>query len=292
MKKFMLGALLCFLGLLITILLLSRNRKILEKEFFYTIPHIYTYMEEENKEMCFTIYTNSSQSFISFADKNTYTLHWQKNSYQLKDIRVEKNMNCSIEGELYYSYKIFTPLLNFSASNILLEDCQLEIRNEHYTLECLIGEISIYKECPSVDFTDLYGNYAYYDQELHLVGFTIALAASYKKLEMVSIGNAFCPLSFIEKDVLYDSERQVSSFPYPLISKNENYTPFVLSAKNDYYYIPIAYKDLKFIQEACILMKIDGTFYHIPNFIFLANDIFLVNYPNKKVAGVCKECLD
>ncbi len=154
------------------------------------------------------------------------------------------------------------------------------MKNEHFTLTCFLGDIYIYrKDYIPLDFSDLYGNYTYYEKELHFIGFTIALNKDYKNLEDIRIGKAYSFLNFIEMDTLYDSERIVERLPYPLVSSKPTLPSFPLNAKENYYYIPIAYEKLYLIQEASIVLQIDGKMYYIPDFLFLANDISLKDYP-------------
>ena len=280
MRKLIFGMAIALIAVLTVILLISKGRSTITEELYYTIPKIYSYFYTQDKKMNFNIYSNNAHSFISLSEKNTYTLLCEKNQYQLKDIQIAKEIDSEIKNECYYKYNLEIPLLSFSSTDIILENCSLEVKNEHFTLTCFLGDIYIYrKDYIPLDFSDLYGNYTYYEKELHFIGFTIALNKDYKNLEDIRMGKAYSFLNFIEMDTLYDSERIVERLPYPLVSSKPTLPSFPLNAKENYYYIPIAYEKLYLIQEASIVLQIDGKMYYIPDFLFLANDISLKDYP-------------
>ncbi|MDE6660735.1 MAG: hypothetical protein K2J93_02785, partial [Anaeroplasmataceae bacterium] len=134
-------------------------------------------------------------------------------------------------------------------------------------------------------FSDLYGNYAYLNNELHLVGITIQLDSTYKELSKVLIGPAYTQLKYIEKDQLYDSERLEASLKHPIIDSSLNQGSIPLKAKQNYYFLPFSYPELALFTEGCILLELDGKSYYIEDFTYLANDISLINYKNIKREG-------
>ncbi|MDE7385285.1 MAG: hypothetical protein K2M84_05960 [Anaeroplasmataceae bacterium] len=136
-----------------------------------------------------------------------------------------------------------------------------------------------------LDFNDLYGNYAYINGELHMVGFTIQFNEMYKELYNVTIGPAYVDFTKIEQDQLYDSERLEASLKHSLIAEKKNQDHFKLKAKQNYYYMPVSYPNLALFTAGCILIELDGKTYYIEDFTYLANDISIFDYKNSKREG-------
>ncbi|MCM1130568.1 MAG: hypothetical protein NC087_07495 [Anaeroplasma bactoclasticum] len=286
MKKLVFGITSLMFILLVTIWVLSKGKTVTEKDQYFTIPRILTYHYDEDKRMSFEIFINNENSLIEFPLENSYFLVNNNSSYQLKDIEVSKKKNTISKEDIFYKYTITSSLLNVSKDDMVFDSCSLRIKNDAFTLECLIGYVGIYrKDYPKLDFTDLYGNYAYMDGELHLVGITIQLNADYKSLENVQIGSAFVPLRYIEEDVLYDSERTKGSLKHSVIATKEVEKIFLLEAKQNYYFLPISYSNLQLFTSGCILITIDGETHYIEDFTYLANDIYISDYNQTKKEG-------
>ncbi len=286
MKKFVFILSLISLGLLSFILVFSYNKKIVEEEKYYTIPQIKSYIYEEDKQMEFTIYANTKRSLIEYQEQNSYTLHSKGNQYKINDIKITKEQDSEMGQETYYKYILEMPLLSILEEDIVLEQVHILIQNEEFRLDCLLGDLAIYKKnYTPLEFHDLYGNYSYIEGELHFIGLTIELDKSYQMLEEVKIIHCFSPISYIEKDILYDSQRTINEFPYPFINDTHVSDTFPLTAKENYYYIPISYPYLHLITNVAILMKIDGSYFYISDFTYLANKISLKDYPKLRVEG-------
>ncbi|MDE6408136.1 MAG: hypothetical protein K2K48_00350 [Anaeroplasmataceae bacterium] len=286
MKKIIFGLTLTALILLGTIFILSKNKVPVNEDLYYTIPRILTYHYEENKKMCFEIFGNNENTLIEFVEENSYYLVDEKSSYQLNHVEVTKEKDYSSKEATFYKYTISCGLLNISDENIIFEDCSLKIKNESFTLECFIGYLAIYKgEYQELDFQDLYGNYAYIQNELYMVGITIQLAQAYKELMNVSIGPAYVDLMQIEQDQLYDSERLEGSLKHSVISEKKPQDGYKLKAKQNYYFLPISYPNLALFTKGCILLELDGKIYYIEDFTYLANDISISNYNHSKREG-------
>ncbi len=200
MKKLILGITLSSLILLSTIFILSKNKKTVNENIYYTIPRILTYHYEENKKMCFEVFGNNENTLIEFVEENSYYLIDDKSSYQLQDVLVTKEKDYTTKEETFFKYIISCNLLHISNEDMIFNDCSLKVVNDTFTLECYIGDIAIYHgDYHPLEFNDLYGNYAYIHGELHMVGFTIQLDEMYKKLSNISIGPAYVDLTQIEQ---------------------------------------------------------------------------------------------
>lgn len=286
MKKLIFGVTLSMLTLLVTIYIVSKTKTVTEEDKYYTIPRILTYHYEDNKRMSFEIFINNDNSLVEFPEKNSYFLIYNNSSYQLSDVEITKEKNNVSKEEVFYKYTITSNLLSFSKEDIIFNSCVLRIKNDTFTLECPIGYVAIYrKEYPELDFTDLYGNYAYIEGELHLVGITIQLENSYHALKKVLIGPAYVSLQHIEKDILHDSECLEGSLKHTVMAEKMVEEDFLLNAKQNYYFLPVSYSNLALFTSGCILLDIDGKTYYIEDFTYLANDISLSDYNQTKKEG-------
>lgn len=286
MKKIIFGLTLLILVSFLAILIVSKNKHIEKEETYYTIPRILTYHYEENKKMSFEIFLNDKNSSIEYPQNNEYFLKDKKNTYPLQEVAVNKEKDFIMKDEGFYKYTITCNLLNIQKGDIILENCSLEIKNTTFILEVYIGYLAVYKETYfPLDFTDLYGNYAYINNELHLIGMTLQLNPTYKTIQWAKIGNAFVSLDHLEKDQLYDSERQESSLKHTLISEQIEEKRCPLNAKYNYYFLPISYPKLALITQGCLLLKIDDKIYYIEDFTYLANLISIQSYSNTKEEG-------
>ncbi|MDE5546004.1 MAG: hypothetical protein K2I88_00920, partial [Anaeroplasmataceae bacterium] len=236
MKKLILGVTLSSLILLGTIFIISKSKRPTNQDIYYTIPRILTYHYEENKKMCFEVFVNNENTLIEFVEENSYFLVDERSSYQLQDVLVTKERDYTTKEETFYKYTISCSLLNISNEDMIFKDCSLKVKNDSFTLECYIGYVGIYRqEYLPLDFNDLYGNYAYINGELHMVGFTIQFNEMYKELYNVTIGPAYVDFTKIEQDQLYDSERLEASLKHSLIAEKKNQDHFKLKAKQNHY---------------------------------------------------------
>ena len=289
MKKFIFGITLSMLAILITILVLSKNKHISNEDKYYSIPKIQTYFYEKEKRMSFEIYANSDNNFFAFPEENHYYIKEDLNQYPLNNISVKVEEDSTIQEEVFFKYTIFCDILSLMEKNMILKDCELFIENECFSLSFPLGCLEIFREeYIPLEFNDLYGNYAYINGELHLIGITIQLDASYKVLQKMSIGPAAASLDYIEEDELYDSERLENSLKHPLLTKSTSVNPHMLTAKQNYYFIPISYEKLTLITNACIVFQIDNRSYYLEDFTYLASPIHLNQYQNSRQEGKIK----
>lgn len=280
MKKIIMIIAFLLLGLLTAILLLSKSKSIVNEDKYYTIPKIMTYSRDEDI-MSFDIYVNNENNIIEFINQNAYYLKNDNNSYKLNPKEVIKNNNSYFNEEQYYKYTINCELLNLSDKNVELNKCYIQIINDSFSLLCYIGTINIYKEVENkLDFSDLYGHYSYINNELYFVGFTIQLDNAYKELTNVEIGSVAGLLNKIEKDVLYDSQRDIDDLKYDPLNDKNNINKYKLSAKQNYYYIPVIYTQPYLYTNGTIILSIDDNKYYIEDFVFIANEILLSDYKN------------
>ncbi len=280
MKKVVLGCLLLATGILIALIIISYGRKEQTSKSVYTIPKELTYWYQEDKTMTFEIFLNEKDSLIQFPNQNTYELRTNSVSVSLNHVDVSMEYNCNYKNEEFYCYKIKSDLIGSREENMHLEDVFLEISNRQYRLNCLLGNITIYKESyPIADISDLYGQYSYIDQELILVGLMLRLEIVGQYLNEIQIGSAYGNLEWVEADVLKDSEMDSSAVKHPILAKKIEMAPYFLDGKSKYYFIPISYEKKLLITNACVLIKVDGKEYIIDNFTYYITPILLSNYP-------------
>lgn len=280
MKKIILLISILSLGLLSAILVISKTKNVVIEDKYYSIPKIMTY-NKDDKIMSFDIYINNENNIIEFINQNSYYLKNNNNSYKLNVNSIDKKINSYYNEEQFYKYSINCDILNISDNDIFLDKCYINISNEKYNLSCFIGSIKIYKEITEkLEFSDLYGNYSYINNELHFIGFTIKLDNKYQQLNNIELANCNGLLNYIEKDVLYDSQRNIEDLLYNPISDKNNLSIFKLTAKQNYYYIPINYNNLYLFNEGTIIFTIDNKKYYLEHFIFLANEILINDYNN------------
>ncbi len=289
MKKLILGIASLMLGLLIAILIISKTKHVTYEIKCYAIPRIQTYSYDEDKRMTFEVFINDTTHLIEYPEKNQYYLKDTQGQYQLNHVNVIKEEDSVLQEEIYYKYSISCDILGIQETNMILTNCFLIIESESFNITIPIGDLEIYKESyEPLEYSDLYGNYAYVNGELHCIGIIIQLNPMYKSIQKVQIGSAFSILEYIEEDILYDSERLESSLKHPVITEWIPSNPHVLTAKQNYYFIPISYETLHLITTACILFQIDGKTYYIEDFTYLASPIHLSQYPNCRQEGTIK----
>lgn len=279
MKKIIFGLLALILGILVTIIIISKNKHISLEEIFYSIPCIDTYDSTKNQRMHFEVFTNSKNHLISYVDKNQYFLVDGENQYLLNHVEVSYEEDSTFQNELFYKYMIESDLLEKTDGTMTFKDYKLLIENEKSSVTFQMGDLEIYNQSYSpLEFNDLYGNYAYINNELHLIGITIQLNPTYKVLKKVSLGSAFGSLEAIEQDTLHDSECLESSLKHSVISQNREEKKYYLTAKENYYFIPIAYPELRLITEGILFFQLDDEMYSLEKFTYLANEIHLNQY--------------
>ncbi len=280
MKKIIFCISISLVILLTTIIIISKSKNVVIEDKYYSIPKIMTYSKDDTS-MNFDIYINNENNILEFINQNTYYIKNNNDSYKLNVISIDKTINSYYNEEQYFKYTINCDILNISDKDIYLEKCYLYIKNEKYNLSCFMGTIKIYKEVTNkLEFSDLYGNYSYINNELHFIGLTIKLDSKYKQLNNIEIANCNGLLNYIEKDVLYDSQRNIEDLSYDPISDKNNISFYKLTAKQNYYYIPVSYNNLYLFNEGTIIFTIDNKKYYLEDFIFLANEILITNYTN------------
>lgn len=288
MKKIVFGVIVFFLIFLATTLYLSCDR-IAREEVYYTIPQNYSLYYMEDRKLSINVYSTAEESLIAYPEENQYRLYDQNNYYLLNNIYVEKQLDYSKMNEKITKYTLFIPLSNYQDC-FIIENCSLEIKNDQFTLMLDIGYLRIdSKEYELLEFSDLYGNYAYMNGELHMVGITICLDEKYKYLESLTNGNLFGRLEYAEKNNLYASEIDFLDLKcQDLTSPFKQGKAVYLNAKSNYYFIPVGYEKMLLTINPYWIFKIDGKEYMLDNFIYFANDISLFNYPFGRTLGVLK----
>ncbi|MDE6585006.1 MAG: hypothetical protein K2K15_06360, partial [Anaeroplasmataceae bacterium] len=272
-----------------TIFIISKNKNVVEEEIIYSIPRITTYHYAPEKRMNFEVYINSEHSLIEYTEKNTYLLSTSYATFPLMNVSVSKVLDFIDKEESFYKYSIEADLFSMQEEDIILEDCYLKIKNESFIIEAPVGYLAIYRNnYIPLDFTDLYGNYTYVNDELHLVGITIQLSKKYNSLKQVKIGSITANKRYIEQDMLYDSERFLSEVQQPIFEQDFTSDAYPLRAKEGYYYIPFSYKSIVLITKACVLLQIDDEVYYIEDFPYLANEIHISDYQKTRVKGTIK----
>ncbi len=285
MKRIVFILLMLGVTMLGVILFLSFKKNVKEEIIVYTIPREYSYWYRENRKMKFYLYVNQKDAILDMADQNDYQLVNEQMEYLLHNVSIYKEENSEIEGSIFYQYCIECDLpLDFKDKT--LKEVHLVICNDHYSCDCLIGNITIYDdEFLELKFSDLYGHYAYIEDELFLVGLTICLNEEYHFLNEVRIGNAYANKEMIEADCIKDSELKLSDLKHSIIAEPQEEYAYSLDASSNYYFVPISYPVLYLITDAAVYFRIDGTDYMIDQFIYLANMIYLKQYPTSKVKG-------
>ncbi len=280
MKKIFLSISILSLALLTIIIIISKSKNIVVEDKYYSIPKIMTYNKDDTN-MYFDIYINNKNNIIEYINQNTYYLKNNNDSYKLNVISIDKIISSYYNEEQYYKYTLNCDILNIFGNDIFLDKCYINIQNDKFNLTCFVGTIKIYNDViEKLEFSDLYGNYSYVNNELHFVGFTIKLDNKYKQLNNIEIGNCYGLLNYIEKDVLYDSQRNIEDLSYSPVNDKNNLSSYKLTAKQNYYYIPVSYSNLYLFNEGTIILIIDNKKYYLEHFIFLANDILINDYNN------------
>lgn len=285
MKKIILGTILASIIILVLILYFSYGRGAYE-QVVYTIPREYTYWYQKDKKMSFELFLNQEEGLISFPNDNQYRLSMKDKNLVLNHIEVSIEENCQYQNQMFYRYLIHSDCIPVTDQIVHLNDVYLTISNVQFDLSCYLGNITIYPpDLQTLPIQDLYGNYAYIDQELMLIGITIGLSEKKNYLNEMRIGSAFGVLNWIENDTLLDSEIDNSMLKHSVEASYELSPPYPLNASNNYYFIPISYPKKMLITNACIYFKIDGESYMIDNFDYCLSTIYLNLYPNSLFKG-------
>lgn len=286
MKKLIFGITAAMLILLIAILTISFQKNITTKDCYLTIPRIMTYHYQKDKEMNFEIFVNNEHSLIEFTEKNSYYLEENNNSYPLSDVRIKKELDYENKEEIFYKYTITSSLFSFSENDIILKECKIRIENDSFTFIGSLGYLAIYKESYlPLEFYDLYGNYAYMNNELHLIGITVQLSSTYKNLNRAHIGPAYVKNEFVLKDSLLESEVPNSKLEHRIVEEEKPQHKISLTARQNYYFLPISYPKLFLITSGCILFEIDDQIFYLEDFTYLANPISIKDYPTIRLEG-------
>lgn len=285
MKKLCLSILILILISLSAITIISWKRVEGLQNKFYAVNRMYSFIYDSETPICFELYCNQKKNWISLVKENHYYLEDETISFKLENVKVIESYNSKMSGEEIYQYKIYTDMPNLADSAFILKNASIIIKNEAKTLKQQIGYVSIAPKYTLLNLSDLYGNYSYIDEELHLVGITIALQNEYKFLQKVGFGEAFCDLEYIEKNKIMDSQLDLLDIKHSIIKKHADSPPLRLNAKSRFYFIPLSYPTLRLITEGGIILWIDNEIYFIENFCYLTNNILLCDYPNSKIEG-------
>lgn len=255
---------------------------------FYSIPKNYSIYNLNDKKILIDVYSNQINSLISFKDNNKYQVIYNNHTIELNDIYISNRKDINKEKNTVYVYT-FEINVNELLADAYQENLFFRIINEEYTLTINAGIITIYNnEYELLDFKDLYGNYAYYNDELHMVGITIALPGKYSSLNKVSGGICEGRIDSIVRDTLYPSEISINDLDNSNIIDKTMECSYELSNKDKYYFIPIVYEKLLLTLNPCFIFEIDGKMYLLDNFYYLYNDIKLSDYQTSKKAGEIK----
>lgn len=285
MKRIVFILLMVGASMLSVILFLSFKKDIKEEIVVYTIPREYSYWFQENRKMRFYFYVNQKDTILDMTDQNDYQLVNEQMEYLLHNVAIHKEENSEIEGTLFYEYCLECDMpLDFKKRT--LKEVHLVIRNNLYLCDFLLGNITVYDDASlELKFSDLYGHYAYIENELFLVGLTICLDEEYHFLNEMKIGNAYANKKMIEADCIKDSELKASDLKHRVLAEPQEEYAYSLDADSNYYFIPISYPELYLITSAAVCFRIDGTDYMIDQFPYLANNIYLKQYSTSKVKG-------
>lgn len=287
MKKMITAVVFGLCVLLIVALWMSSTKDSSASLVVYTIPRNHAYQNVEEKKMTVDVYANKGDCLFAYPKENTYQLKEGDNLFLLNNVYVDKVVDYADKSEKIYRYSISFPLLRISDEDIHFSSCSLVIKNQEYTMTVQIGSLVIYQqEYPLLEFSDVYGNYAYLENELHMVGITICLDEKYSSVSDVEAGDAFGLVHKIEKDVLKNSELSSTDLKNytPLTTRPKDKT-YALKGKTGYYYIPIAYENLYLNTTLCLRFQIEESFYLLEDFTFLANVIHINDYVNSRKAG-------
>lgn len=251
---------------------------------FYTIPKNYSIYCMADKKIMIDVYSNQVNSLISFEENNRYQIIYNDHTIEVDDLNITKKKEISNDTTTYiYTFEIDVD--NF-IGDVVNEQLIFKITNDEYSVKFNAGEITIYRDLYKVlDFKDLYGNYAYVNDELHMVGITIALSGSYNELTSVKGGVCSGRIDSIVRDTLYPNEIDINDLENSNIVDKVNSDTYNLSNKEKYYFIPIVYDKLLLTLNPCFIFTVDNEEYLLDNFYYLYNDISLNNYKLSKKAG-------
>ena len=285
MKKIISIFLILLFLLLSVSLVYSYYKDIDENLTFYSIPKNYSIYKTNDKTISIDIYSNHSNSMISFTNNNRYQLIYNEHIVEVDDLSVSTRKEYLNKKESIYVYTYKIDISNF-IGDVYKNTLFFKISNSKYTLNINAGEISIYNdEYKILNFKDLYGNYSYYNDELHLVGITIALSGEYNNLYSVSGGICNGNINYIIRDTLYPNEININDLDNMNLYETNYKGDYELSNKDRYYFIPICYEKLLLTLNPCFIFNIDDEEYINDNFYYLYNDIHLENYQYSKKAG-------
>lgn len=285
MKKIFFALTLIITILLAIILFFSYYRQSEQEMKVYTILREYSYWYQDNRRFSFIIYSNQENSFLDYAEHNVYELKNEQMVFTLNHVEVYKELNDKENEESVYQFRIEADLINPKEQSLYIENAMLVVKNDQLSCLCRLGDITIYHaNMKLLNVFDLYGNYAYIEDELHLVGISIAIK-DIGLLKHVKIGSIDSCLEFVEKDVLYDSEVDYLILKHPIIREKKVNQPIKLDAKTNYYFIPFSYEELRLITSVAISFNINDEEYILDTFSFYASPIRLCNYPHLSQKG-------
>lgn len=232
------------------------------KPSYKTILKNYSLYQDKDRYFNIDIYGNDSINLLN-SDSKFYLAG--KRKYSLNDFDIKE-----IKKDDYNIYRINICYDNLS---FYKEDVNLIIMNEEYKLVCNIGSVTIYTdEYKLLEFSDLYGNYGVFNDGLYLAGITISLDNKYDVLDEVECGILKGDLLNVE-----NTSKNVEIGEYSFI-KTYIDSSYKLIKNNSYYFIPLCYKDLLFMDIGCLIFDIDGEKYLLDNFTYFIKDIDLSDY--------------
>ena len=273
-------ALIGLVGCFILLCLYSKGKNY--KEEFYTIKESKSYVIDDEREMVFNIYSTTKESYITFVEKNTYSLILDDLELELNNIRIkEYSLNDMT------LIKIYARVPNITESEISYPNSTLLIENQNYSLSLDLGDISFLnsKYYSLISFQDLYGSYSYINSTLQLVGLNITLTNKYEYIQQIRIGGySYGTLSKAQKDTKYENEVDIKTI-VPSYNVNKIEESYLLSMMSKTYFIPISHKLNNMLKGGYIILKIDNQYCYIDTFDFMVNDLDSIMYKDKMIKG-------
>ena len=246
-----------------------------DNDLFYAIKESKGYILKDDSHINIDIYSKLENSLISYVDKNIYQIKDENNIYNLDNV----NIRVSKINDLYVNH-IEASIINFKEELLIINDAILYIKNESYSLNIKIGNISILNPInyQLLSFNKYYGSYSYMDGGLELVGINLELTDKYNIISNFKINDYAYGNLGLALFNLYDNEINIKEI---IPSYNPNHIDEKeLSLESNILFIPISYLKIMMIKEAYITLKLDGINYYIDHFSFITNYLDYKDYMN------------
>lgn len=270
--------------LTVTIIYISKYKKMPTEENTYCVETTYSYLSKESINFDVKLYSNYNDSLLKYSNEANVYLHDKAKDkiISLKVVEVNTTDTTTYNDEKYYEYTLSFLL---DIDRLVINECYLTLEFTNKTYNFKIGSFEVVKniyEENILKITNLYGVRKENDLNTHAIIITLTNPCDYKviikKIFISSKNNVVInndnKVELKESQVLEDYIKNLN-LNSQYLSLNPGETITIL--------LPIINNNLSFLSNFYLLFETDESTYYFPNFTYITtNDIdSLKKYINK-----------